>query len=222
MWSMTRADHCNHACQLPYSPSSYNSSASYLDILWAVDEDSIVEIWFIPNNANANVTSSDQSTNPNDFNSPTKKYVFNEYVQEMSHGLESTDQQRQLRTYSDSNEWNPLSSNKLTSLDGIANENFGSSVSISGDYLAVGAIGTKDFQGRLFIYQRLGVTIWRQEYFALLGDSDYTNDFFGWSSSLSGDAVAVGAYQTMHVQEDKRNSVGGVYIYLRVSFCFLF
>ena len=195
-WSMARANHCNHVCQLPLLPSY--KYVDYIDLLSVIDEKVSVFSYVISYSTDS---SSDIHSNAS--------YAT-------AGGDEANRDTRQLRTYSDSDEWNTLSSNKLTSFAGIENENFGSSVSISGDFMAVGAIGTKDYEGRVFIYQRLGVTIWKQEYFALIGNEDYSNDFFGWSVSLSGDAVAVGAYQTMHAQENMRSSVGAVYIYLRV------
>lgn len=217
LWSMTRADHCNHVCQFPSLASVPKAVTSYHDLLHVANEKSTVLTYIIPNNANASSHSGYDHPGSTIVNKYSSSFGLNHDMSGGAGAWDGSDVQRQLRVYSDSDEWTPLSSNKLSSLDGIANENFGSSVSVSGDYLAVGAVGTNDFQGRVFIYQRLGVTIWRQEYFALLGDDSYTNDFFGWSCSLSGDAVAVGAYQTMHVQEEKRNSVGAVYIYLRVS-----
>lgn len=219
LWSMSRADHCNHFCSFPSLSFVHKPITSYHGLLQVVDDRTTVSTHVIPNNANNATSPRGYSAYPGSTRGE-KDWSTIGSIQDISAEAGAWDGkvvQRQLRVTSEGNEWTPLSSNKLSSLDGIANENFGSSVSVSGDYLAVGAVGTKDFQGRVFIFQRLGVTMWRQEYFALLGDDDYTNDFFGWSCSLSGDAVAVGAYQTMHVQEEKRNSVGAVYIYLRVS-----
>jgi hypothetical protein len=82
--------------------------------------------------------------------------------------------------------------------------------------------------GKVFIYQRLGVSSWKQEFFPLTGSEDYSNAFFGWSVSLGGSgstgasvggtvSCAVGAYQTLHKQEGQQRSVGAVYMFLQVG-----
>ena len=205
-WSMSLANHCNQMCQFPLVLSyKYNN---YVDFLSVLGTHSATMSTFVIYDNNGNLSRNISSL---------KSYVSPYSMRSMDIDPGESIESRQLRTYSDSEEWISLSSNKLTSITGVANENFGTSVSVSGDYAAVSAIGTKDFEGRVYMYQRLGVTLWKQEYFALLGDEEYSNDFFGWSISLSDDTVAVGAYQTMHVEENKQTSVGAVYIYLRVS-----
>jgi hypothetical protein len=79
--------------------------------------------------------------------------------------------------------------------DGAANDNFGLSVSISGDYAIVGAyladVGAHQDQGAAYIYQRAG-GIWTQQAKLFAADGA-ANDHFGLSVSLAGDYAIVGA-----------------------------
>jgi len=83
----------------------------------------------------------------------------------------------------------------ITASDGAADDVFGHSVSISGDYVVVGAflkdVGTNIDQGKAYIFKRTG-TLWNQE--AILISSDGSPfDEFGYSVSISGDYATVGA-----------------------------
>ena len=90
--------------------------------------------------------------------------------------------------------WSPQ--RKLTASDGAANDEFGTSVALSGDTALVGAdradvSGNAD-QGAAYVFVRSG-TSWNQQ--AKLTASDgAANDYFGWSVALSGDTALVGAY----------------------------
>ena len=82
-----------------------------------------------------------------------------------------------------------------TASDGAAYDNFGFSVSISGDYAIIGAIGKNiggnSYQGKAYIFKRSG-TSWNQE--ATITASDGAAfDYFGHSVSISGDYAIVGA-----------------------------
>ena len=83
---------------------------------------------------------------------------------------------------------------KLTASDGVASEQFGSSVSISGDVLVVGAIGGNGIvpvSGSAYVYRWNG-SVWVQQ--AKLTASDGAGgDRFGVSVSISGEAAVVGA-----------------------------
>ncbi len=84
---------------------------------------------------------------------------------------------------------------KITASDGIASDNFGSSISISGDYVIVGAneddVGSNSNQGSAYIFHKSGTT-WSQQ--AKITSSDgLADDQFGISVSISGDYVIVGA-----------------------------
>ena len=78
--------------------------------------------------------------------------------------------------------------------DGVANDVFGDSVSLSGDTLAVGLpldnVGANTDQGSVRVFVRSG-TSWNLQ--ATLTASDgAASDQFGFSISLSGDTLAVG------------------------------
>jgi virulence-associated protein VapD/uncharacterized membrane protein len=84
---------------------------------------------------------------------------------------------------------------KLTASDGAAGDNFGVSVSISGNYAIIGAmydnIGANNQQGSAYIFVRNGSN-WTTQ--AKLTDLDgLANDFFGCSVHISGDDVIIGA-----------------------------
>ena len=101
---------------------------------------------------------------------------------------------------------------KLTASDGNAGDDFGISVSISGDYAIVGAYFDDDKgygSGSAYIFFRSG-TSWSQQ--AKLTASDgATDDLFGRSVSISGDYAIVGA----DYDDDKGDYSGSAYIFLR-------
>ena len=83
---------------------------------------------------------------------------------------------------------------KLLPADGAERDNFGQSVSISGDYAVVGAFKDDDngsSSGSAYVFKRIG-TSWVQEAKLLPADGA-TGDFFGESVSISGDYAVVGA-----------------------------
>jgi hypothetical protein len=80
---------------------------------------------------------------------------------------------------------------KLTPADPENNLYFGRSIALAGDRLIVGAPGDGTVQDRVYVFQRSG-TIWTQT--ARLSASDGAPpDNFGWSVSMSGQHVLVGA-----------------------------
>ncbi|KAA3605347.1 MAG: T9SS C-terminal target domain-containing protein [Calditrichaeota bacterium] len=101
---------------------------------------------------------------------------------------------------------------KLNASDPVASHLFGGSVSISGDYAIVGAIGdnTEGSQaGAAYIFVRSG-TSWTQQ--AKLTASDAAaQDFFGHSVSISGDYAIIGAYS----DDDDGALSGSAYIFVR-------
>ncbi|GEM_PF-1531245 len=102
---------------------------------------------------------------------------------------------------------------KLTANDGAANDYFGTSVSISGDYALVGTAHDDDKgdgSGSVYIFRRNADGSWTQQ--AKLTASDgAAGDRFGCSVSLSGDYALVGAY----ADDDKGDGSGSVYIFRR-------
>jgi hypothetical protein len=103
---------------------------------------------------------------------------------------------------------------KLTASDGAASDYFGYAVSISGDYVIVGAKEDDDHfsnTGSAYIFQRNG-TNWTQE--AKLTASDgYGGDDFGVSVSISGDYVLVGAQYNDAIASNS----GAAYIFKRTG-----
>ena len=101
---------------------------------------------------------------------------------------------------------------KLTASDGAANDHFGNQVSISGDYVVIGAYYDDDhgeMSGSAYIFHRSG-TAWSEQ--AKLTASDgAANDFFGSWVSISGDYAVIGAY---YDDDDGENS-GSAYIFHR-------
>jgi len=101
---------------------------------------------------------------------------------------------------------------KLTPDDGAAGDNFGRSVSVSGDYAVVGAIYDDDRgsnSGTAYVFKRNG-DAWIQQT-KLTSDDGEKDDFFGFSVSVSGDYVIVGA----DADDDKGGNSGSAYIFKR-------
>ncbi|MDH3268698.1 MAG: T9SS type A sorting domain-containing protein, partial [Ignavibacteria bacterium] len=95
---------------------------------------------------------------------------------------------------------NWIEEQKLTASDGAEDDDFGGSVSISGDYAIVGAEWDDGGQGSAYIFRRNG-TSWIEE------QKLTANDFyFGGSVSISGDYAIIGA---------QPSSVGSAYIFRR-------
>ena len=101
---------------------------------------------------------------------------------------------------------------KLLPSDVAAGDQFGLSVSISGDYAVVGAQYDDDNglnSGSAYIFKRAG-TSWIEE--AKLLPSDGTEyDNFGFSVSISGDYTVVGAFK----DDDNGSSSGSAYLFKR-------
>ena len=84
---------------------------------------------------------------------------------------------------------------KITASDGATDDLFGHSVSISGDYAVVGAIGDDDKgsrSGSAYVYKRSG-TSWVEEA-KLLPDDGAADDQFGISVSIDDDYAVAGAF----------------------------
>ncbi len=101
---------------------------------------------------------------------------------------------------------------KILASDGVAEDDYGWSVSISGDYAIVGAYMDDDSgsaSGSAYIYNRSGV-IWTEQ--AKLTASDGAiDDHFGWTVAISGDYAVVGAYKN----SDNGFLSGSAYVYMR-------
>lgn len=104
---------------------------------------------------------------------------------------------------------------KLTASDAAAADNFGTSVSISGDTIVVGALGDDDngsASGSAYVFDRDegGVSNWGEVKKLTAGDGAAT-DTFGRSVSVSGDTVVVGANQ----DDDAGADSGSAYVFGR-------
>lgn len=101
---------------------------------------------------------------------------------------------------------------KLTATDGISNDTFGSSVSISGNTAAVGVpqFGIRNLKGAVYIFIRNGA-MWIQQ--ARLEASDgITGDRFGVSVAIEGDTLIVGAYGAF---VGENSAQGQAYVFIR-------
>ena len=80
---------------------------------------------------------------------------------------------------------------KLTASDGAANDDFGCSVSVSGNTAAIGAWGANNEQGAAYVFVRSG-GVWSQQQ-KLTASDGAASDYFGNSVSVTGDTAAIGA-----------------------------
>jgi FG-GAP repeat protein len=82
---------------------------------------------------------------------------------------------------------------KLIADDGVADDNFGRSVAVSGSTVLVGApyvtIDGNGFEGAAYVF---GGSDWRQQQ-KLVASDGAADGFFGWSVAVSGDTALVGA-----------------------------
>jgi hypothetical protein len=100
---------------------------------------------------------------------------------------------------------------KLTATDGAANDNFGFSVSINGNYAIVGAPGPEDDEnssGAAYIFRNEG-SGWIQDTKLVLSAHDREgDDYFGCSVAINEDYAIVGAYR-------KNDLHGSAYVFER-------
>ncbi|REJ76430.1 MAG: hypothetical protein DWQ47_12560 [Acidobacteria bacterium] len=118
-----------------------------------------------------------------------------------------------LRNQGGVDNWGELQ--KLTASDAAATDNFGRSVSISGDTLVVGAHlddDTASESGSAYVFTRNegGVDNWGQLQKLVASDAAM-DDNFGYSVSISGDTVVVGAYGN----DDAGAESGSAYVFAR-------
>jgi len=100
--------------------------------------------------------------------------------------------------------WNGASwvETKITASDGLANDFFGYSVSVSGDRVLVGAYGVGPSRGAAYLYDWNGAS-WVETKITASDIAD--GDLFGSSVSIYGDRMAIGA--------SNENSHGSIYVY---------
>lgn len=101
---------------------------------------------------------------------------------------------------------------ELRSSDLAANDNFGSSVSVSGDTVIVGAKWDDDNggnSGSAYVFVRRG-TVWAEQQKIIASDGA-PSDWFGDSVSLSGDTAVIGAL----LHDGSGSGSGAAYVYFR-------
>ena len=91
-------------------------------------------------------------------------------------------------------------------MNGQTYDYFGSSVSISDDYVVVGARGTNSNAGSAYNFVRSG-TSWTQQH-ELNVTAGQSGDYFGYSVSISGEYIVVGARGYV-------SSKGSAYVFVR-------
>ena len=109
-----------------------------------------------------------------------------------------------------------LDESKLTASDGAASDYFGGSVSVSGDYAVIGADWDDDNgnnSGSAYVFERDGAGNW-SEVQKLTASDGAAGDEFGWSVSISGDYLVIGAY----ADDDNGSSSGSAYVFERDGF----
>ncbi|WP_309381220.1 InlB B-repeat-containing protein [Cerasicoccus frondis] len=102
---------------------------------------------------------------------------------------------------------------KLTASDADALDEFGSSVSISGDTAVVGAASNDDAgesSGSAYVFSRID-GVWHQKELLTASDA-FPRDYFGSSVSISNNTVIVGA-ESEEGEHTWINNVGSAYIY---------
>ena len=122
--------------------------------------------------------------------------------------------QAQIRTVEGAEPVAPLSPQvaKLTASDGAAGDEFGKTLSVSGDTLVVGAsdatVGGNANQGAAYVYMRDGSGTWN--FVVKLTASDgAAGDFFGRAVGVSGPTIVVSAY----FDADNGNGSGSAYVF---------
>lgn len=105
---------------------------------------------------------------------------------------------------------------KLTAFDGSTNDEFGRSVSLSGDLALVGAIHDQvnAYQsGSAYLFSRSGSTWTAREKITAYDGAKY--DVFGATVSLSGDTGVAGAW----ANDPKGSNSGSLYVFKRTTAC---
>ena len=97
-----------------------------------------------------------------------------------------------------------IEAQKVTSVTGTAQEEFGGAVSAGGDWILVGATGSNGRAGSAHLYRLIRAT--EQKVFSADREPE---DQFGWSVAIDGDVAVVGAYR----EDDGGFNTGAAYVY---------
>jgi ketosteroid isomerase-like protein len=100
-------------------------------------------------------------------------------------------------------------------------DEFGSSVAVSGDIVAVGVSRKEVLSGRVYLFRQQGDGNWLEEAYLEASNSEMT-DYFGFSVALSGDRLIVGApgedsSNPADRDDDSEKSSGAAYVFRRQS-----
>jgi alpha-tubulin suppressor-like RCC1 family protein len=99
----------------------------------------------------------------------------------------------------------------LTASDAGETDYFGDNVSMSGDYVIVGAKGNDSSKGAAYIFMKdTGAETWTQQAKLIASDA-VTQDEFGWSVSIDNDLAIVGSLN----DDDGGTSSGSAYVFAR-------
>ena len=107
----------------------------------------------------------------------------------------------------------------LRAFNADAGDSFGGAVALSGDTLAVGAVGknsadnSKPDTGAVYVFTRDNNEEWRQQGFLRSFNAD-TGDLFGSAVALSGDTLAVGAVGENGAGNSEPDT-GAAYVFIR-------
>ncbi|HOP46388.1 MAG TPA: IPTL-CTERM sorting domain-containing protein [Desulfobacteraceae bacterium] len=105
----------------------------------------------------------------------------------------------------DGSEWTEQA--KITASDAASSDNFGYSVSLSGNYAVVGAYRDDSWAGSAYIFKRDG-SVWTEQTKLTASDAEQY-DNFGYSVSISGGYAVIGA----PYNDDDGDYSGSAYIY---------
>lgn len=97
--------------------------------------------------------------------------------------------------------------------DGVSWDNFGHSVAIAEDAIAIGAIGTDsagDNTGSVYVFERIAGDVWGQATW-LIADDAAAWDQFGWSVDVDGSALIIGSLN----DDDLGTDSGSAYVFRR-------
>ena len=108
------------------------------------------------------------------------------------------------------NTWD--SGTKIVAPDAAADDLFGGSVSINGDYAIVGAYGESSSSGAAYVFYRTGINSWDSGTKIVAPDAE-TGDYFGKGVSINGDYAMVGA----NGEDTGGSSAGASYIFHRTG-----
>lgn len=99
-----------------------------------------------------------------------------------------------------------LKGEKLTASDGNKQDYFGVSVTIDGNYTIIGAFDDENSMGSAYVF-KCNDTIWTEEQKLIASDGE-SNDYFGYSLSINGGYIIIGAY-------GDDNFKGSAYIFMK-------